>query len=150
MGDDHRVDIQQISTAEQLSTALSIRYEVFVSGQGVPLELERDGLDPDCLHLLAAVAGHPVGTARLREVHGTAKAERVAVLETLRGRGVGRELMFALEEAARQQGHSVLTLNAQNEAIPFYRDLGYEPEGELFQEAGIPHLAMRKTLFAKE
>jgi hypothetical protein len=61
---------------------------VFVVGQGVPHDLEVDGLDSTCAHFLASLAGEPIGTARLfMPEAGRAKAQRVAVLERARGGG---------------------------------------------------------------
>ncbi len=35
-------------------------------------------------------------------------------------------------------------LDAQIQALPFYEKLGYVAEGDVFMDAGIPHLLMRK------
>jgi predicted GNAT family N-acyltransferase len=37
-------------------------------------------------------------------------------------------------------------LSAQVHALGFYRAEGFEPEGALYDEAGIPHQAMRRRL----
>ena len=37
-------------------------------------------------------------------------------------------------------------LGAQVQAQPFYEGLGFEPYGDIFDEAGIPHQMMRKAL----
>ncbi|HEX7813086.1 MAG TPA: GNAT family N-acetyltransferase, partial [Burkholderiales bacterium] len=37
-------------------------------------------------------------------------------------------------------------LNAQVRAVIFYRRFGFEPEGETFLDAGIPHIAMSRPL----
>ena len=91
-------------------------------------------------------AGRAVGTARLREVGGAAKAERVAVLEDARGRGVGRALMLALEAEADRMHATQVVLSAQEASIPFYSRLGYVPVGEPYDEAGIRHRRMCKSL----
>ena len=39
-----------------------------------------------------------------------------------------------------------LLLHAQASAAPFYLRAGYSVEGAPFEEAGIPHVAMRKAL----
>ena len=131
---------------DQLEVCLRLRHIVFVDGQGVSAAIEFDGLDADCLHFLAWQDGTAIGTARLREVDGHAKAERVAVLEDWRGFGAGVGLMARLEDAARARGHREVMLHAQEVAIGFYDKLGYEPVGERFMEADIPHLEMRKAL----
>lgn len=130
----------------ELSRALAIRREVFVEGQGVPLELEIDGLDPEALHLILEDQGELVGTARMRIVGAAAKAERVAVLARARGRGAGRLLMDALEAEARALALEEVVLHAQTDVLGFYERLGYAAEGPVFDDAGIPHRKMRKRL----
>ena len=39
-----------------------------------------------------------------------------------------------------------MVLHAQTQARGFYAANGYEPEGELFMEAGIEHVRMTKPL----
>ena len=123
---------------------LAIRRTVFIDGQDVPEDLEVDGLDSECTHFLVTVDGVPVGTARLREVSGAGKVERVAVLPEYRGRGLGRDLMHAMHAEAARRDLPRLKLNAQQAVVGFYSDLGYDLVGEPFVEAGIPHQAMRR------
>jgi predicted GNAT family N-acyltransferase len=135
-----------LADAADLPHCQSVRHEVFVKGQGVPAELDADGLDPQCIHFVARIDGRVVGTARLRDVAGAAKAERVAVLEPERGLGTGRALMLGLESEARARGYTLLVLSAQETVTAFYERLGYRVESERFFEAGIPHRKMSKTL----
>jgi predicted GNAT family N-acyltransferase len=55
-------------------------------------------------------------------------------------------VMQALEEAARARGDREVALNAQRSAERFYARLGYAVHGEPFDEAGIPHVEMRRSL----
>lgn len=119
---------------------------MFVAEQGVPEELEVDGLDPGCAHFLAHLDGAAVGTARLRVLGGKAKIERVAVLADRRDAGIGRALMDAVEAHARGAGFATAVLNAQTRVAEFYERLGYRREGEVFLEANIPHVRMTKPL----
>ena len=131
----------------ELPRCIALRRRVFVVEQQVPEDEEVDGRDPACLHVLAERAGAVVGTARLRvTAEGVAKAERVAVDRTLRGLGIGRLVMRALEAEAARQGHAAVVLGAQLEALPFYDRLGYEAYGPVFLDAGIEHRMMRLTL----
>ena len=139
------ISIARVGPSE-LATCLDIRREVFVREQGIAEEIEIDGLDTTCVHILARLEGAAVGTARLRNADGRAKAERVAVLASKRRLGVGRALMDALEAEARRLGHSELLLHAQEDVVPFYRCLGYVAHGSSFLEASIPHRAMTKGL----
>ena len=135
-----------IATQAEFSTCLEIRTRVFVDEQGVPPELEEDIHDRTATHWLALSTEGPVGTARSRRLGEDAKAERVAVEQRFRRRGVGQALMEAIESWARQQHLEHLQLNAQLTALPFYRRLGYQAEGAIFQDAGIPHRRLIKSL----
>jgi predicted GNAT family N-acyltransferase len=59
---------------------------------------------------------------------------------------LGQILMAAVEQRARNCGLRGSILNAQVDVIPFYEKLGYLAEGEIFEDAGIPHRTMRKQL----
>jgi len=125
----------------------AIRCRVFIEEQNVPPELEQDGLDDDCLHVLAEDAeGRPIGTGRLRGDGGIAYIQRMAVLREQRGRGVGAAMLQALTDAARAQGVRELQLHAQISARAFYERAGWQAHGEVYLEAGIPHVDMRKLL----
>src|SRR5207302_7418246 len=117
--------------------------------QGVPAELEMDDQDAHCLHALAywtdadAADGRAVGTGRLLP---DGHIGRMAVLKNWRGRGAGRALLRALVDAARRRGDPEVALNSQVQALGFYRAEGFEPVGAVYEEAGIPHQAMRLKL----
>lgn len=128
--------------------AAAIRQAVFVAEQGIPAELEWDAADATCVHAVARNRqGVAVATGRLLPYQpGTAKIGRMAVLPGQRGNGIGRQVLDALMAAAQARGDASVLLHAQASAAPFYARAGYVVEGEPFEEAGIPHLAMRKLL----
>lgn len=121
-----------------------VRHAVFVEEQRIPAELERDPADAGCIHAVAFDAnGQAVGTGRLLPLpDGVMKLGRLAVLRSWRGRRVGQALLQALLDAARGQGAREVMLHAQQSAASFYLEAGFEPRGEEFMEAGIPHLEM--------
>lgn len=126
---------------------LALRRAVFIDEQGVTEREEIDGLDDECVHFLAVGDEVAVGTARLWVTpNGEAKAQRVAVLASHRGQGVGALLMAAVERHAAAAGHPELILAAQESAIPFYQRIGYSAYGEEFLDAQILHRWMRKAL----
>jgi GNAT superfamily N-acetyltransferase len=72
----------------------------------------------------------PVGGVGLRTVAtGTGEVRRLWVDPLWRGRGVGRDLMVGLEEAARDLDLSVLRIETgdrQPEAVSLYQAMGWE------------------------
>lgn len=119
-----------------------VREKVFVEEQQVPLELEWDGEDAEAIHLLALDTNlHPIGTARLLP---SGQIGRMAVIKEWRKQGVGSALLEQLLTEAKQVNYPELFLNAQLSALPFYEQLGFHAEGEVFHEAGIPHQRMTR------
>ena len=136
--------VDAVDYAADRDALRAVREAVFVREQGVPLELELDAQDPDCLHVLARDAdGRPIGTGRLTPARTLG---RMAVLPEWRGRGVGAAMLAALTELARERRWNALELHAQADAIGFYLRHGYLPIGPRFMEAGIEHQSMRRAL----
>ncbi len=46
-------------------------------------------------------------------------------------------------DEARRRGHREVVLSAQTHAVPFYEREGFRTEGEIYDDAGIPHIDMR-------
>jgi phosphoribosylglycinamide formyltransferase-1 len=127
-----------------LECAFAVRREVFCEEQNVPEELELDARDEDAWHFLAFVDGEPAATARLLQTEGAAKIGRVAVRKAYRGRGLGDKVMEAAMHAAKELRLDPMVLDAQLPVIPFYERFGFVAEGDVFDDAGIPHRRMRR------
>ena len=123
--------------------AKRIRFTVFVEEQRVPAELEMDEHDAHCLHALAFAGGRAIATGRLLP---DGHIGRMAVLKEWRGQGAGRAMLRRLIDAARARGDREVVLSAQVHAVGFYRAEGFETEGPVYEEAGIPHQEMRLAL----
>jgi predicted GNAT family N-acyltransferase len=122
----------------------AVRRDVFVVEQGVPEALEWDDADAGALHALATAAnGYALGCARLLP---DGHIGRVAVRRAWRGRGVETALLLRLVAAAHARGDRRTIVNAQVAAMPFYARHGFVASGEVFEEAGIPHRVMTRTL----
>ena len=145
--------LQPVNDARDFERAMAVRIEVFVGEQRVPVEIERDELDPLAWHLMALEGSEVVGTGRLVETETPAgergrwgRVGRMAIRAAYRGRGVGAMLLAALEERARAMGLGAILLHAQIRAEGFYAKAGYVRHGAVFEEAGIEHQEMRKRL----
>jgi YbgC/YbaW family acyl-CoA thioester hydrolase len=128
--------------------ASDVRRAVFIDEQRIPEALEWDEHDEAALHAVVRNRlGQVIATGRLvAEGAGVGRIGRLAVHRALRGEGHGAAVLHALEEAARARGDRALTMHAQCSAQAFYARLGYEPDGERFEEAGIAHIEMRRVL----
>jgi predicted GNAT family N-acyltransferase len=70
----------------------------------------------------------------------------MAVMQTMRGSHVGRTLLETLMKTARARGDHEVVLHAQISAAPFYTRAGFSARGTVFEEAGIPHIEMVRSL----
>ncbi|MEP7185881.1 MAG: GNAT family N-acetyltransferase [Rhodanobacter sp.] len=139
-----QVEMVEWSREEQRASLLDLRDTVFIQEQHVPEARERDGTDGDCQHVLAHDEnGHPIGCGRLTPAR---KIGRMAVLAEWRGQGVGTAMLRELIARARAMGWTELALDAQTSAIGFYERAGFEAYGDIFDDAGLPHRAMRLAL----
>ena len=126
----------------------ALRREVFVVEQHIPQELEADEDDKIATHVAALLDGRVIATLRIVVQGRTAKIGRMAVAASARKSGVGRRLMEFAEASAVGRGLGKIVLGAQLTACEFYRRLGYRQEGPIFDDAGLPHVMMSKSLRA--
>lgn len=127
--------------ARQLASP--IRFQVFVREQRVPAEIELDDMDAPSLHAIAFENEKAIGTGRLLP---DGHIGRMAILKEWRRRGIGAAILRALIDAAERRGDREIALSAQLHAVEFYRTHGFEPVGDVYEEAGIPHQAMVRAL----
>ena len=130
------------------AAAQALRFEVFVEEQKVPMAMEADAADASAVHAVARNRfGLTLATGRmLQAAPGVARIGRMAVSKSLRGGGVGAQLLAALLHAARERGDRQVVLHAQLTAVPFYLRAGFVFNGPEFEEAGIAHVEMSKAL----
>ncbi len=128
--------------------ASAVRSHVFVQEQGVPQEQEWDAADATALHAVAFNRlGQALATGRLlRDGSGVARIGRMAVERALRGQQIGSRILETLTDAARALGERELLLHAQCSAQSFYERQGFRPQGLPFDEVGIAHIEMRRSL----
>jgi predicted GNAT family N-acyltransferase len=148
------ITITPVKSEGELMQALALREIVFIEEQSVPESMERDEDDATAHHVLAMAGGHAVGTGRLVVLSTAPEGEtgkwgrigRMAVLQAYRRSGVGSRLLDTLETEARRRGLDGIMLHAQLSAMDFYKRHGYVPNGAVFEEAGMPHLEMKRRL----
>jgi YbgC/YbaW family acyl-CoA thioester hydrolase len=142
------VQLRTGSWAQLQDDAMRVRIEVFVDEQRIPLDMERDPADEASLHLVAYNrVGQAVATGRLLPApSGTARIGRMAVKRVLRRAQLGSDVLQALMEAARARGDRQVLVHAQRVAEGFYARSGFVPQGEGFEEAGLPHIEMVRSL----
>ncbi|MBQ1001612.1 GNAT family N-acetyltransferase [Streptomyces sp. RK62] len=121
---------------DQVQAEYSVRYGD--GGDETPLAAA-DFAPPRGLYLIAYDAlGVPVASGGWRSQdengegnqNGDAELKRMYVVEDMRGRGIARRVLAALEEDARAAGRRRMVLETgvkQPEAVALYTSSGYEP-----------------------
>jgi len=138
----YRIELMNWEQAQPVAGPL--RFAIFVGEQNVPPGIELDDQDANCIHAIAYDAdGKAIGTGRLLP---DGHIGRMAVVKERRRQGVGDEILDALIEEARRRGHAEVVVAAQLQAAEFYRKHGFVADGKVYQEAGILHENMKKTL----
>ena len=143
------MEVRFITTSDPLYPAeLELRYRVLREPLGYSRADVLFPFERESLHLVAVeepqsvvgcVVFHPEGSARGRLL-------QMAVAPPRRGRGIGAQLVRALEAELRARGIQELYLHARENVVQFYERLGYAVFGEPFVEVSIPHRQMRRAL----
>jgi predicted GNAT family N-acyltransferase len=133
-----------IENEEELQDANEIRRQVFVTEQGISEELVFEKAEgSDEINIAVKNEETVIGTARVVfPADDTAKIERMAVLKSFRGRGIGRGIISFLNEELKKRNITHIELHAQYQVIDFYKTCGFHESGLPFEEAGIRHIKM--------
>ncbi len=131
---------------DEIDQALALRLSVFVEEQRVSVEEELDRFDAEALHLVVVDRGKVVATCRLVVDRERAKLGRMAVEQQSRRQGIAAAMLREADDQAARLGAKQITLAAQCYVAALYEQAGYQPYGELFDDAGIEHIWMSKQL----
>jgi predicted GNAT family N-acyltransferase len=131
----------------QLEAVHKMRMEIFVDEQGIPEELDNDGLDPKSIHVLAYTEdGKAAASGRLTIQDENGILSRIAVAKEFRGINLGKGIVKKLEEVAIEKNVKRLSLSPHAYLEKFYADLGYTTELGQKMVGAYPLLTMSKKL----
>ena len=136
-------------TPAQFDAYYDLRWRVLRAPWGQPPGSERDEHETGATHrMIVNDPGQALAIGRLHALDASSGQLRyMAVDPDYQGQGLGRQILAALEDAARGQGLQQLVLHAREPVVDFYRRQGYqllEQSHTLFGE--IVHYKMRKSL----
>jgi predicted GNAT family N-acyltransferase len=140
------VEVREAISDDEVTAALALRSRVFCGEQGVSVEADQDGRDPEATHIVAVDEGAVIGTCRLLFRGAVARLGRLAVEPDRRGDGVAAAILREADRVAVDAGAETIALHAQTYAQPLYEHAGYKEYGPTFVEEGIEHVAMEKRL----
>lgn len=130
------------------AASFTLRYEVFVLEQNIPLEWEFDVLDTSQRNYFLLLDDQiPVATLRYQLKNETCfQPDRFCVAKAYRKQGIGRSLLFKAEQFAKNNGCCLSYLVAELTAQSFYEHCGYNSCTSPFEEDGILCIGMEKIL----
>ena len=140
----NRITVRLITYgSEDYRRELALRDEILRVPLGMSIYRENLAGETEDFHIGAFRGSVLVGTAVLSP-HGGEEMQirQVAVIEELRGHGIGTRLVRFAQEVAKGHGCRRIVIHARKPAVPFYEKLGYRVEGEEFVEVTVPHRQM--------
>ena len=128
----------------------NLRYEVLRKPWGQPLGSERDKDEEISIHrmIIDEKTGEALAVGRLQfNSKDEAQIRYMAVANGYQGKGLGSQIISALENIARRNSNKWMILSARGNALQFYKNNGYKIVKKthlLFND--IQHWLMRKML----
>jgi GNAT superfamily N-acetyltransferase len=133
-------------TIEQIRPELTwyLRQAVLYPAQ----KLSEMALDEDenGIHFAAFTNNALVGIISLFRDGSVFQFRKLAVLLGYQGKGIGNQLLTAVEEFAQSEGGTLIWCNARTTAIGFYLKAGYLHTGKLFSKNSFDYEILEKEL----
>ena len=141
-------EIRSPTTEEEWERYDDFRWEVLrkpLKMSHIPL---KDNLEEVSIHLMGVTSeGKVLACGRLHlNTSEEAQIRYMGVSEDLRRSGIGSKMINKLEEEAINQGANQIMLNARENAVAFYKSLGYFEVGPYESDIQIPHTRMEKQI----
>ena len=129
---------------------VDLRYRVLRAPLGMSRQQTLSPFEDGSLHMLAVDGDVVVGCVLFRPLAARqGRLYQMAVEPDRQRRGIGAQLVAALEAEVARRGFDEVVLHARAAAVGFYERAGYTVDGAPFVEVGIAHVKMRKLIRAK-
>ncbi len=133
----------------ELYAIIQLRNEVFVIEQNCVFQ-DADGKDQKCYHLMGYAAGKLAAYARLVPAgisYTFISIGRIVTSPKYRNKGAGKALLnTAIEKCNQLFGEQTIKIGAQLYLKNFYESFGFLQVGEVYDEDGIPHIEMLRSV----
>ena len=141
-----KIICRQVLNDEERAACFSIRKQVFVDEQKLFYDSDHDVHDNNAIHIAAIINGNIVGTVRIyREENDVWVGGRSAVEKRYRGKA-GKFLVLKAVEIVKKSNAKVFKAIIQSNNVPFFKNLKWEPKGEMFLHHGQMHQLMQAKL----
>ena len=141
--------IRSPQTPNEFEQYYQLRWEILRKPWQQPKGSEQDNTEDIAYHFAAFDEKNSItGVCRLQQnddTHG--QVRYMAVAEQQQGKGVGKALLLAAEAQARQLSLTTIVLDARENALAFYKTMGYTIVAKAHLLYGmIQHYRMEKIL----
>lgn len=134
-------------TKEEVLKNFLIRKIVFIDEQNVSYEDEYDLKEIEGIMFLYKNDNNETTSCARAFINGNdAIIGRVATLKEYRKRNYSFKMMQEIEEYLKTFNVNNITVGAQIRVKEFYKKLGYKEYGEMFYDANIEHIHMKKII----
>ncbi len=132
---------------EEYQQMVSLRNQILRQPLGLSFTSEELARESNDILIAAFDDDQILGCCMLCPIDdNTLRLRQMAVLDNLRGKGIGASIMSFAENIARDKGYRNMMMHARNTAIGFYEKFGYKVKGDEFIEVNVPHRVMVKPL----
>lgn len=129
------------------SEAVKLRSLVLREPLGLHFTQEDLEDEKDQVHIVAEFKNEVVGVVLLKKLSvNKVKLRQFAVHPNWQAQGIGMKMLQYFEQVARSLNANQVEMHARLNAINFYTKSGYQKEGSIFEEVGIPHYKMTKRI----
>ncbi len=136
-------------TPYELYAIIKLRNEVFVAEQNCVFQ-DADDKDQKCYHLMGRAGKDLAAYARLVPAgisYNCISIGRIVTSPAYRNKGAGKALLnTAIEKCNELFGEQTIKIGAQLYLKNFYESFGFVQVGEVYDEDGIPHTEMVRTI----
>lgn len=140
--------VRQAHTEPEFQAILQLRYKILRQPWSQPIDTATDALEHSSVNAYIEKDGLAIACGRLQENEGkTGQVRFMAVDSAWQGKGLGKDILFFLEEKAKELTLVKIELQARENAVKFYESCGYKIKETSFLLWGqIQHYLMEKQL----
>lgn len=134
-------------TMKEWEDYYDLRYRILRAPLGKPRGSEKNEGDATGIHFALYEDNQLLAIARLDEASpGVSQVRFVAAEDGMKGKGLGRIIMNAVESRSKQLGHKKMILHARDYAVDFYLRLGYTKVNKSYKLFDVlQHYLMEKN-----
>lgn len=122
-----------------------LRFELLYQPFGF-FEMEELPTEDASLHLVVIKDHKVIGCVLFHPEGKTGRMHQLAVSSDHQARGIGSQLVQALEERLKDDGFSSLYKEVRLPVIEFFEKIGYRTDSDRYERSGLDHRRMKKDL----